>query len=546
MTGKTYEMTAAAMELRRMGLAKKPMFVVPNHLVEQWGAAFLQLYPHANIFVAGRDSFSAGNRQKAMSRIATGNYDAVIVSHSSFEKLPVSDETFARFVGKQMAGLEDAIAEARAETGDNRRIVKELEKAKKRLATKIKDRADRENKDNAVTFEQLGIDQVFVDESDLYKNLSYVTKMNRIAGLPNSESNRALDMYIKTGYLREKNNGRGVVFATGTPISNTMAEMYTTQRYLAPEMLKAAGVEHFDAWAANFGEPVTSLELAPDGSGYRMHTRFARFVNLPELLSMFRSFADVQTADMLKLPRPALKGGKPQVISAPASDGLKAFIETLTKRAERLRNGRVDPRVDNMLKITGEGRKAALDMRLVHPIADPHGDTKLSRAIDRIYAVWDETRPERSTQLVFCDLSTPSPDRFNVYDEIRARLIERGIPPGEIAFIHDAESDGAKAALFAAVNAGKVRILMGSTEKMGAGTNVQRRLKAMHELDAPWRPRDLEQRRGRIERQGNLNPEVELYRYVTEGSFDAYMWHLTGQSWARARQRPARSVILSS
>jgi N12 class adenine-specific DNA methylase len=524
--GKTYEMTAAAMELRRMGLAKKPMFVVPNHLVEQWGAAFLQLYPHANIYVAGRESFSAGNRQKAMSRIATGNFDAVIVSHSSFEKLPVSDETFARFVGKQIDQLEEAITEARGESGDNRRIVKELEKAKKRLATKIKDRADRENKDNAVTFEQLGIDQIFVDESDLYKNLSYVSKMNRIAGLPNSESNRALDMYIKTGYLRERNGGRGVVFATGTPISNTMAEMYTTQRYLAPEMLRAAGVEHFDAWAANFGEPVTSLELAPDGSGYRMHTRFARFVNLPELLSMFRSFADVQTADMLKLPRPQIKGGKPQVIAAPASDDLKAFIETLTKRAEKLRNGKVDPTVDNMLKITGEGRKAALDMRLVRPVADPHGDTKLSRAIDRIYAVWEETKPQRSTQLVFCDLSTPNPDRFNVYDELRAKLIERGIPEGEIAFIHDADTDGAKSRLFDAVNAGKVRILLGSTEKMGAGTNVQKRLKAMHELDAPWRPRDLEQRRGRIERQGNLNPEVELYRYVTEGSFDAYMWQV--------------------
>jgi hypothetical protein len=303
-----------------------------------------------------------------------------------------------------------------------------------------------------------------------------------------------------------------------------MAEMYTTQRYLAPEILRAAGVAHFDAWAANFGEAVTSLELAPDGSGYRMHTRFARFVNLPELLSMFRSFADVQTADMLKLPRPAVKGGKPQVIAAPASEDLKAFIETLTKRAEKLRNGKVDPKVDNRLKITGEGRKAALDMRLVQPYADPHTHTKLSRAIDKIYAVWDESRAQHSTQLVFCDLSTPNPERFNVYDEVRAKLIARGIPEREIAFIHDAETDGAKAALFDAVNAGKVRILLGSTEKMGAGTNVQRRLKAIHELDAPWRPRDLEQRRGRIERQGNLNPEVELYRYVTEGSFDAYMW----------------------
>ena len=522
--GKTFEMVAAAMELRRMGLAKKPMFVVPNHLVEQWGAAFLQLYPQANIFVAGKDQFQAGNRQRAMSRIATGNYDAVIVSHSSFEKLPVSDATFNRFMGQQVQELENAITEAKAESGDNRRIVKEIEKAKKRLVAKIKERADRERKDNAITFEELGVDQIFVDESDIYKNLPYVTKMNRIAGLPNSESNRALDMFIKTRYLKERNGGRGVVFATGTPISNTMAEMYTAQRYLAPEMLKARGVEHFDAWAANFGEAVTSLELAPDGSGYRMHTRFAKFVNLPELLSMFRSFADVQTADMLKLPRPDVAGGKPHIVAAPASPELKAFVQTLVDRAQRLRSGGVDPRTDNMLKITGDGRKAALDMRLVHGLTDPHGDTKLNRAVERIYATWDQTRDRRSTQLVFCDLSTPNADRFNVYDEIRTKLMERGIPEREIAFIHDADSDSAKAMLFDSVNAGRIRILIGSTEKMGAGTNVQKRLKALHHLDAPWRPRDIEQRDGRILRQGNSNPEVDIYRYVTEGSFDAYMW----------------------
>src|ERR1700674_3003336 len=357
--GKTFEMISAAMEMKRLGLAHKPMIVMPNHLVEQWGAAFLQLYPHANIFVAGRDSFSAGNRQKAMSRIATGNFDAVIVSHSSFEKLPVSDDTFGRFVGKQIDQLEEAIYEARAEKGDNRRIVKELEKAKKRLTTKLKERADRENKDDAITFEQMGIDRIFVDESDLYKNLGFTSKMTRIAGLPNTESNRALDMYMKTRYLAERQGG--IVFATGPPISNTMAEMYTLQRYLAPETLRAAGVEHFDAWAANFGEPVTSLELAPDGSGYRMHTRFAKFVNLPELLSMFRSFADVQTADMLKLPRPEIEGGKPRVIVAPSTPELKEYVATLVERAQRIRSGSVDPRVDNMLKITGDGRKAALD-----------------------------------------------------------------------------------------------------------------------------------------------------------------------------------------
>jgi hypothetical protein len=500
------------------------MFVVPNHLVEQWGAEFLKLYPHAKLFIAGRDQFSAGNRRRAMARIASGNYDAVIVSHRSFEFLPVSDKLFNRFMGDQAQQLEDAIVEAKDEGGDNRRIVKELEKAKKRLAAKLKQRADRERKDNTVTFEELGVDQIFVDEADVYKNLFYTTKMNRIAGLPNSDSNRAFDMFMKTRYIRELTGGRGVVFATGTPISNTMAEMYTMQRYLGPDLLQERGVAHFDAWAANFAEAVTALELAPDGSGYRMHTRFAKFINLPELLSMFRSVSDVQTADMLNLPRPAVTTGKPQVIAASASEALKDYIKTLTERAEQLRSRRVDPSVDNMLKITGDGRKAALDMRLADPLADNHGDTKLGRAIDRIRAVWEATRNERSTQLVFCDLSTPGPARFNVYEEVRSRLIAAGISKSEIAFIHDADTDAAKMNLFNAVNAGRVRILIGSTEKMGAGTNVQRRLRALHHLDAPWRPRDIEQREGRILRQGNLNDEVEIYRYVTEGSFDAYMW----------------------
>ncbi len=520
--GKTWEIVAAAMEMKRLGIAQKPMIVVPNHLVEQWGAAFLALYPQAHLFVAGKEAFAAGNRQKAMSRIATGNYDAVIVSHSSFEKLPVSDDTFKHFVDKQVDQLEEAIHEANAEKGDNRRIVKELEKAKKRLTTKLKERADRERKDDAVTFEQMGIDRIFVDESDLYKNLGVQTKMSRIAGISNTESNRALDMYLKTQYLAEK--GGGVVFATGTPISNTMAEMYTLQRYLAPETLKAAGVEHFDAWAANFGEAVTALELAPDGSGYRMHTRFAKFVNLPELLSMFRSFADVQTADMLHLPRPEIDGGKPKITAAPASPELKEFVGTLVERAQRLKGGGVDPRTDNMLKVTGDGRKAALDMRLVNPFADIEGDTKLSRAIEQIHRTWDDGRDKRTTQLVFCDLSTPNPDKFNVYDEMRQKLIDRGIPAKEIAYIHDADTDLQKKALFDSVNAGRVRILLGSTEKMGAGTNVQKKLIALHHLDAPWRPRDIEQREGRILRQGNDNASVHIHRYVTEGSFDAYMW----------------------
>lgn len=523
-SGKTWTMAASAMEMRRMGLAKKPMFVVPNHLVEQWGAEFLKLYPQARLFIAGKEHFAGGNRQRAMARIATGTYDAVIVSHRSFEFLPVSDKLFNRFVGDQLQQLEDAILDAKNEKGDNRRIVKELEKAKKRLTTKLKQRADRERKDNAISFEELGVDQIFVDEADAYKNLFYTTKMSRIAGLPNSDSNRAFDMFMKTNYIRELTGGRGVVFATGTPISNTMAEMYTMLRYLGPDLLQERGVEHFDAWAANFAEAVTALELAPDGSGYRMHTRFAKFINLPELLSMFRCVSDVQTADMLDLPRPSVTSGEPQVIAAPASESLKAYIKTLTERAERLRSRRVDPSEDNMLKITGDGRKAALDMRLVDAFADPHGDTKLGRAIERIRMTWDATRNERSTQLVFCDLSTPHPGRFNVYEEVRDRLIAGGIPKDEIAFIHDADSDLAKMNLFNAVNAGRVRILIGSTEKMGAGTNVQRRLRALHHLDAPWRPRDIEQREGRILRQGNLNPQVEIYRYVTEGSFDAYMW----------------------
>ena len=516
--GKSNVMATACMELRRLGLAEKPLIAVPNHLVEQWGTAFLQLYPTANIFVAGKDAFSTGNRQKAMARIATGNYDAVIVSHGSFEKIPVSDETFGEFVGRKIDALEDATYEAKADKSDHR-IIKELEKAKKRLNAKPKERADRENKDDGGSFEQMGVDRIFCDESDSFKNLGFVSKMTRVAGLPNSESNRALDMYIKTQYLAER--GDGLVFATGTPISNTMAEMYTLQRYLAPKQMRVGGVEHFDAWASNFGEAVTSLELAPDGSGYRMHTRFAKFVNLPELLSMFRTFADVQTADMLNLPRPALEGGKPRITAAPCSPDLKQYVASLVERSKKLKS--VDPSVDNMLKITGDGRKAALDMRLVDPDAEPF-DTKVHRAIDRIHATWAVTHERRSTQLVFCDLSTPNPDRFNVYHHVRDSLLERGVPEKEIAFIHDADTDARKKALFDSVNAGRVRVLLGSTEKMGAGTNVQKRLIALHHLDAPWRPRDIEQREGRILRQGNENEMVEVHRYVTEGSFDAYMW----------------------
>ncbi len=541
--GKTWTMAAAAMEMRRMGLCKKPMFVVPNHLVVQWGAEFVKLYPQARLFVAGKESFAAANRKRAMARIASGTYDAVIVSHRSFEFLPVSDKLFGEFVQKQVEALEEAILDLKADGGDNRHLVKDLEKAKKRFVAKLKAHADREHKDDAISFEELGVDQIFVDEADLYKNLFYTTKMSRVAGLPNTESNRAFDMYMKTRYLRERNGGRGVVFATGTPVSNTMAEMYTMLRYLAPDLLEERGLAHFDAWAANFADAVTALELAPDGSGYRMHTRFAKFVNLPELLSMFRSFADVKTAEDLKLPCPTVAGGKPEVVAAPAGEELKAYIKTLIARAERLRTARVDPSEDNMLKITGDGRKAALDMRLVGSAGEADYATKVGLAVSRVRRIWEATRETKGAQLVFCDLSTPDrsshPGRFNVYEDLKTRLAGEGVPEGEIAFIHDAETDAEKKLLFDDVNAGRVRILIGSTEKMGAGTNVQRRLAALHHLDAPWRPRDIEQREGRILRQGNMNGEVRILRYVTEGSFDAYMWQ-TLETKARFIQQVMR------
>src|SRR5437660_4603752 len=457
--GKTNVITAACMELKRLSLAKKPMIVVPNHLVEQWGAAFLALYPQATIFVAGKEHFQSGKREQAMARIATGNFDAVIISHKSFESLPVADETFKRFLSKEIASLADAIQEVLSEQGDNRSIVKQLEKAKKRLEEKIQARVAQERKDDGVTFEQLGIDRIFVDEADLYKNLGFATKMSRIAGLPNTDSNRAMDMYMKTHYVSERDGG--IVFATGTPISNTMAEMYTMQRYLAPDRLEAAGVSHFDAWAANFGEAVTALELAPDGSGYRMHTRFAKFVNLPELFTMFRSFADIQTAEMLKLPKPELAGGKPQVIVSPASTELKDYVSGLVDRAQRVRSGGVDPRVDNMLAITNDGRKAALDMRLVDATSMPDDASKVSQAARTIHRIWAGGHEQRLTQAGFCELSTPHTDRFNVYDELRTKLLVAGIPEQDIAYIHHADTDQKKHALFDGVNAGRIRILLG-------------------------------------------------------------------------------------
>lgn len=548
--GKTYTMAAAAMELKRLGLARKPMFVVPNHMLGQFSSELLTLYPGANILAAGKDDFASGARRELMSRIATGNWDAIIVTHAGFERLPLSAAARADFLSGQLRELEDCIHEQKARLGISvrgTRMVKELERAKRKLESRIKALAAEHRKDDTLTFEELGVDRLFVDEAQAYKNLFYVSKITRVAGLPQTASERAFDMFLKVRHVQGLNHGGGVVFATGTPVTNTMAEMFTMQRYLQPDTLRRHHLHHFDAWAGTFGETVTAMELAPDGAGYRMHTRFARFVNVPELMNLYRQMADVQTADMLKLPVPAVEGGKPAITRAPATPELKEFVDSLAKRAEKLKRDRIDPAKDNMLKITGEGRKAALDLRLVRPAAPDAPQGKVNKAVSEIFSIWQETRAQRLTQLVFCDLSTPHADgkTFSVYRDLRAKLVTRGVPSAEIAFIQDYDSDAAKLSLFKDVRAGKVRVLLGSTQKMGAGTNVQARLIALHHLDAPWRPADIEQREGRIVRQGNTNATVKIIRYVTEGSFDAYMWQtletkakfigqvMTGQAVAR-------------
>ncbi|MBI3414867.1 MAG: DEAD/DEAH box helicase family protein [Verrucomicrobia bacterium] len=520
--GKTYTMVAAAMELKRLGLARKPMFAVPNHMLGQFSTELLTLYPGANILVAGKEDFESQNRKKLFSRIATGNWDAVIVTHSGFERIPLSYDTQKRFFDEQLHELEMI----RLEHADssNRRLVKELEKAKKRLEAKLQALAADHKKDNTLTFEELGVDRIFVDEAHYFKNLFYLTKMTRIAGLPQTASERAFDMYLKVRHVQSMNGGGGVVFATGTPIANSMAEMFTMQRYLQPDDLKKHNLHHFDSWAATFGEPVTAMELSPDGAGYRLNTRFARFINVPELMQIFRQSADVQTAAMLNLPRPKLDGEKPTIRNAPATPELKAFVQELAARAERLKTNRVDPSEDNMLKITSEGRKAALDLRLMKPSASDDPQGKVNQAVANIFRTWQESKPERSAQLVFCDLSTPKDRGFSVYRDAAEKLERLGVPSAEIAFIQDYDSDASKLSLFRDVRAGKVRVLFGSTQKMGSGTNVQERLIALHHFDAPWRPADVEQREGRILRQGNKNEVISIYRYVTEGSFDAYMW----------------------
>jgi hypothetical protein len=520
--GKTFTMVAAAMELKRLGLARKPMFTVPNHMLGQFSTELLTLYPGANILVAGKEDFESRNRKKLFSRIATGNWDAVIVTHSGFERIPLARETQERFFEEQLHELE-MIKHQHADSS-NRRLVKEIERAKKRLEAKLQALAAEHRKDNTLTFEELGVDRLFVDEAHYFKNLFYITKMTRIAGLPQTSSERAFDMYLKVRHVQSLNGGGGAVFATGTPIANSMAEMFTMQRYLQPDELKKHNLHHFDSWAATFGEPVTAMELSPDGAGYRLNTRFARFINVPELMQMFRQSADVQTATMLDLPRPKLEGEKPAIRNAPATEKLKEFVQELASRAERLKTGRIDPREDNMLKITSEGRKAALDLRLMQPSAPDEPQGKVNQAVENIHRIWQASAAERSAQLVFCDLSTPKDRGFSVYRDMAEKLERLGVPTREIAFIQEYESDASKLALFRDVRAGKVRVLFGSTQKMGSGTNVQERLIALHHLDAPWRPADVEQREGRILRQGNKNSTVQIFRYVTEGSFDAYMW----------------------
>ncbi len=522
--GKTYTMVAAGIELKRLGLATKPMFVVPNHMLAQFSSELLTLYPTANILVAGKEDFEASKRARLFSRIATGNWDGVIVTHSSFEKIPVSIETRRAYIDEQLYEIERAIREQKGERGT--RLVKELERVKKRLTAKLESLSADHKKDNTLTFEELGIDRLFIDEAHKFKNLFYVTKMTRVAGLPQTASERAFDLFLKVQHIQEKNKGGGVVFATGTPISNTMAEMFTMQRYLQMSTLRRNQLQHFDSWAGTFGETVTAMELSPDGAGYRLQSRFARFVNVPELMQQFRQVADVQTAEMLKLPVPKMEQGGPITVSAPTTPELKRFVDQLVKRTEKIKSGKVDPRDDNMLKITTEGRKAALDLRLVLPHVRDNPDSKTNLAVEKIHQAWLDSTSTKGAQLVFCDMSTPQAGGrgFSVYNDLRAKLLARGIPNEEIAFIQDCTDDTAKASLFKNVREGKVRVLFGSTAKMGEGTNVQKRLFALHHLDAPWRPSDIEQRDGRILRQGNQNEYVKVFRYVTEGSFDAYMW----------------------
>lgn len=524
--GKTWTMVAAAMESRRLGLCNKSLFVVPNHLTEQWASEFLQLYPAANILVATKKDFEMKNRKKFCGRIATGDYDAVIIGHSQFEKIPMSAERQKTILQNQLDEIINGIIEAKAENAE-RYTVKQMEKTKRGLEAKIKKLNDQERKDDVVTFEEIGVDRVFVDEAHFYKNLFLYTKMRNVGGIAQTEAQKSSDLFMKTQYLDELTGGKGVIFATGTPVSNSMVELYTMQRYLQYKSLQDRGLQHFDSWASTFGETVSAMELAPEGSGYRMKTRFAKFFNLPELIAMFKEVADIQTADMLNLPVPEVEYHNEV---AEPTQFQKDMVADLGERAEEVRNRSVDPSIDNMLKITNDGRKLALDQRMINPMLPDDETSKVSVCADCVYDIWKDTADRKATQLLFCDLSTPKSDgTFSVYNSIREKLLQKGIPENEVAFIHDANTEVKKDELFKKVRSGDVRVLLGSTSKMGAGTNVQKLLYASHDLDCPWRPADLEQRAGRIIRQGNTNEKVHIYRYVTKGTFDTYMWQTVEQ-----------------
>ena len=521
--GKTFEMVAAAMESKRLGLCQKSLFVVPNHLTEQWATEFLQLYPAANILVATRKDFETKNRKKFCGRIATGDYDAVIIGHSQFEKIPMSVERQRAILEQQIDEIMVGISDAKREKAE-KFTIKQMEKTKKGLQAKIDKLNDQSRKDDVVTFEELGVDRIFIDESHYFKNLFLYTKMRNVGGIAQTEAQKSSDLFMKCRYLDEITGGRGIVFATGTPISNSMVELYTIQRYLQMSALEEQGLQHFDAWAANYGETVTAIELSPEGTGYRAKTRFAKFYNLPELMSVFKNVADIQTADMLKLPVPEAHYHN---IALKPSEYQKEIVASLAERAEKVRNREVDSSVDNMLMITNDGRKLALDQRLINPMLPSAPNSKAAKCAENVFEIWRRTADQRSTQMIFCDLSTPKDDgTFSVYDDIRAKLLELGVPENEIAFIHNAKSEVQKKDLFGKVRSGQVRILLGSTQRMGAGTNCQQKLIALHHLDCPWRPSDLQQREGRIIRQGNENPEVDIYSYVTEGTFDAYLYQL--------------------
>ena len=521
--GKTFEMVAAAQESKRLGLCQKSMFVVPNHLVGQWASEYLRLYPSANILVTTKQDFETGNRKKFCGRIATGDYDAVIIGHSQFEKIPMSIERQREQLEKQLDDIERGIDDVQASKGEQF-TVKQLMKTRKAIKTKLEKLNDTKRKDTVIDFEQLGVDRLFIDESHFYKNLYLYTKMRNVGGIAQTEAQKSSDLFMKCRYLDEITGNRGTVFATGTPVSNSMVELYSVQRYLQYDTLAQNGLQHFDSWASTFGETVTALELAPEGTNYRAKTRFAKFYNLPELMQMFREVADIQTADMLKLPVPKVNYHN---IKTKPSEIQTEMVASLAKRAEKVRARLVEPNIDNMLKITNDGRKLALDQRMIDPMLPDDPDSKVNACVDNVYRIWEEHADTKATQLVFCDLSTPKNDgTFNVYDDMREKLIARGIPAGQIRFIHEATTDAQKKELFGKVRSGEVRVLLGSTPKMGAGTNVQDRLIAIHNLDCPWRPSDLEQRQGRIERQGNMFPEVEVYRYVTEQTFDAYLYQL--------------------